>query len=200
MKAVHGSEIPVRELSESLSVQVIPNSAVCFPCINSLSQSLKQLRPFQYMCLTEHCPDEPRKRYDYIQQLKRGLNVPVVLLTYSPGNNRGNLHFIWRYDGDTKLETVFQDSLPVVETIKPHIPTYHTRAMRRALFTKFGRVSSSVKPAILRYFYRDLTGDSSAASNLCEAEMDQRVHQLLDRKRIRRPLLTFAVSIPLQRE
>ena len=36
--------------------------------------------------------------------------------------------------------------------------------MRKAVFEKFGRISPQVKPAVLRSFYRDLTGDQSASS------------------------------------
>ena len=31
--------------------------------------------------------------------------------------------------------------------------------MRKVLFQKFGRVSTGVKPSILRYFYKELTGE-----------------------------------------
>ena len=52
--------------------------------------------------------------------------------------------------------------------------------MHKSLITKFGRISPSVQPAILRYFYQDLTGDSSASSNLTEEEIDTRVCQVID--------------------
>ena len=35
----------------------------------------------------------------------------------------------------------------VVERIKPLLPTFHTRAMHKALYTKFDRVSIGVKPS-----------------------------------------------------
>ena len=46
--------------------------------------------------------------------------------------------------------------------------------------TKYGRVAPNMKPAIMRKFYRDLTGDNSAASNEHEAEIDERVRLLLE--------------------
>ena len=52
--------------------------------------------------------------------------------------------------------------------------------MREAMFEKFGRVSSGVKPAILRLFYRDLTGDCSASHDLPESVVDERVHEMLN--------------------
>lgn len=57
---------------------------------------------------------------------------------------------------------------------------YHTRAMRQSLLAKFGRMSPTVQPAVLGWFYRDLTGDSCASLNLGEAEIDSRVRQVLD--------------------
>ena len=179
-QTVHGSETPVRQLSDFLSVEVVEKSAVRFPCFNIDLESLNKLQHYQYMCLTDLRPEEPREVYDYVQRIKRGLNVPIVLLTFYPGNNRGNLHFIWMYSSSDSLETIFQKSIPVVVSFKPKLPTYHTHAMRRSLAAKFGRISSSVPPAVLRYFYWDLTGNSSAASNHTEAEIDSRVHQILD--------------------
>ena len=56
---------------------------------------------------------------------------------------------------------------------------YSTRAMRKALFEKFGHIAPTIKPAALRYFYRDLTGDHSASSNLTESEIDEQVRSVI---------------------
>ena len=90
------------------------------------------------------------------------------------------MHFVWRYDCAESTESVMQRSLPVIEIIKPLLPQYHTRAMRRSLFSKFGRVTKGIKPAVLRAFYREISGDSSASTNLVEAEIDKRVQLVLD--------------------
>ncbi len=68
----------------------------------------------------------------------------------------------------------------MVESIKPRLPTYHTSTMRKSLFSQFARISPHGKPAVLRHFYRDLTGDSSASTNITEEEVDRRVCQVLD--------------------
>ena len=36
-----------------------------------------------------------RRRYDYMEEAKKGLKVPTILFTYSPGSNLCNLHWIW---------------------------------------------------------------------------------------------------------
>lgn len=59
--------------------------------------------------------------------------------------------------------------------------------MRRALFTKFGRISPGIKPAVLRCYYRELTGDCVASGNASEEEVDKRVKQLLDNLKIPGP-------------
>ena len=84
----------------------------------------------------------------------------IILLTHSSGNNLGNLNFVWKVESDVSIEHCFQSSQKVVEQIKPQLPQFHTRAMRQALFTKYGRVNSGVNPAVLCSFYKDLTGDS----------------------------------------
>ena len=52
--------------------------------------------------------------------------------------------------------------------------------MRREFVNKFGRVSSAVKPAVLRYFYHDLTGDSSGSETSSQKELDDRVKQMIE--------------------
>jgi hypothetical protein len=47
---------------------------------------------------------------------------------------------------------IFERSQAVMEEIKAILPVYHNRAMKRAMFKK------SAKPAVLKYFYKELTG------------------------------------------
>ena len=49
------------------------------------------------------------------------------------------------------------------------------------MFSKFGRIASSVnsKLSVLRYFYRDLTGDATAMNDMGGAEVNERVLQFL---------------------
>ena len=54
--------------------------------------------------------------------------------------------------------------------------------MRKSFISWFGRVSSKVQPAVLRHFYRELTGDCRAGSNLTETEIDKRVSVVIDMK------------------
>lgn len=51
--------------------------------------------------------------------------------------------------------------------------------MRTEMFTKFGCVSPVTKPAVLRYFYQSLAGDTSAPNDAKEAEIDARVQEVV---------------------
>ena len=91
MRLSHGSCVPVRKLSESLRIEIIKQNQFVAPCHKSLSMALSQAEAYQHLSVGEFCPTDVQCRYRYIQRLQSGLNVPFVLLTYSPGNNMGNL-------------------------------------------------------------------------------------------------------------
>ena len=75
---------------------------------------------------------------------------------------------------------MLERSLHVVEKLRPTFPKFSTRAMSKSMFTKFGRISSTIKPSILHCYYRELTSDSTAAINATEEEVDKKVKQMLE--------------------
>ena len=175
-KEHHVSTVPSRQLSSSLSISFLPVTDIHPSKLDSLNSVLCSIDEFQYVDVSEFSPSDAHKKYKYIQKMNGGLCVPCYLLTYSAGNV-GNLNFVWRVSGVDKED--FTKSLPTIEAIKK-IPTFHTRAMRNVLFTKFGRISPSVKPYMLRYLYSELTGDSSSADTTDQAEIDDRVCQKIE--------------------
>ena len=181
MKAVHARSIPVRQLSDFMSVKYIePCHGVPVSMLQELFHTLQEMEDSEHLALNELIPGQPRQRYEFIQCLERnGLSVPIMLLTYSSGNNVGNLHFVWKVPSNKPMKETFQDSVRVIEKIKPLLPQYHTRAMRRAMFEKFSRVSPSVKPAVLHFFYQDLTGDASLSRTTPESIIDERVRKII---------------------
>ncbi len=50
--------------------------------------------------------------------------------------------------------------------------------MCREIFTKFGRISFKVKPAALRFLYRELTADCTASQGTLEAVIDERTREV----------------------
>ena len=161
MKLRHKSPTPVRDLGSNLSIKYLsPCSGIkgdsSFEKV--IERELMKVSDYEYVEVTQFLPSDPAKKHCSLDGLlQKGLSIPSVLLTYSPGSNIGNMHFIWKVSDLNPLECLehIQQS---IEEVKQVIPKYHTRAMRSLLFQKFGRVSPIVKPAALRYFYRSLTG------------------------------------------
>ena len=152
----------------------------CLHHFVELNQHMKRSQPYEHAFLNQFTPDDPRRRYDYLQSLERsGWKFPIVIVTHSSGNNAGNIHFVWHVSSTEALEAKMDRSQAIIEEIKPSFPIYHTRAMRTEMFSKFGLVAPGVKPAVLRYFYRSLTGDSSSAKDSSEAEIDSCVLEVL---------------------
>ncbi len=99
---------------------------------------------------------------------------------YSPGGNVGILHFLWKVPRDIKIQTVFEKSQAVIESVRCVIPQYHTRAMHAEMFKKFGRISPATKPLALRWFYKEGTNDQSAAATTDQAQLYKRVQLVID--------------------
>ena len=81
-----------------------------------------------------------------------GLPIPTALLTYAHGNNVSNMKFIWKVQSTS--ESSFSDCQAAIENVKKNIPIYHTRTMRKELFALFGKLTSSLKPSVIRHHYR----------------------------------------------
>ena len=65
-------------------------------CLEGLSSAVEEAGPDVPVPLENFLPSERRRRYEYIENVKAGMNMPTVLVTYSPGGNIGNLHWIWQ--------------------------------------------------------------------------------------------------------
>lgn len=96
-KLNHMVTSPVRELSDNLHFQFLPVCSSAAPASLQLIQShLEELPDYETACIEElqMCPSDSRSKYSLTQTLKAvGLPFPSALLTYSHGNNVGNLNF-----------------------------------------------------------------------------------------------------------
>ncbi len=199
-KIYHRSPTPVRELGENLRIKFVPASDIEIDSsLQSINDLLLEKPVYEYFSLVNHIPSDPVKRHRFMQSFESsGLSFSSILLVYQPGGNIGNLHFLWKVPNSGEFTEFLEHSQPVIEAVKKKIPIYHTRAMKTAMFEKFGRISPQVKPAVLRYFYRDLTGkrtlfqiivfilkfyysgDHSAADSKQQALVDNRIRQIID--------------------
>ena len=179
INALHVSSAPVRTIGDNLSLEyLLPRLSVPIG-IHGVDTAVKAVDMNVAVDIDNLLPRDRRKRYNFIQDVKKGLSSPTILVTYAAGGTIGSLHWLWRTDA-TDISSALTSSQQVIETLKSNIPTYHTRAMRKAMFDKFGLVTNKVKPSVLRHFYRDLTGDRAVSPSRSEQEVDERLALLFE--------------------
>lgn len=159
-KENHKSPTPVRELSDHFSTQVLEKSESVPSSLRAIDVLVSSQTVYEHTSIDHLLPSESLKKHRLINLLtESGLSCPAMLLMYAPGGSIANLHFMWPLPLDVSDESVLhQGSQPTIERIKPLLPVFHTRAMKRAVFDKFGRICKNIKPFQLRYFYKELTG------------------------------------------
>ena len=179
----HDAPNLVREISQNMRVHYLPATKIPVSSTNLLTieEVMYPKSLYEYCHITELLPSDPVKRHRAVSTLvESGLKFPTVLLVYSPGSNVGNLHFLWKVPVCAELRDVFESSQSVIEKVKSYIPQYHTRAMRKEMYKKFGRISAQTKPLALRWFYKEISNDQSAAATTDQAEIDKRVQLAID--------------------
>jgi len=177
--ALRASLSPARTVGNNLTVEYLTSRHSIKTEIAIFQEKLESAEVNTPVCIDDLLPIDRRKRYDVVQHLKGGLLSPAILATYSSGSNIGNIYWLWITDA-TDISSAIQSCHQAIESIKSDIPTYHTRAMRKVMFDKFGLVSKNMNKAILHHFYRDLTGDKAASTTLSEKEVDERINLLFE--------------------
>ena len=159
-KENHRSPTPVCELAEHLTLKFIEQSEGASPSLLAVEELVLSLPMYSHASIDHLLPSDSLKKHRIVNFLiEHGLSCPSMLLIYSPGGSIANLHFMWQVpNGLPDKAAYFQNSQPTIERVRVLLPTFHTRAMRRAIFDKFGRISTDVKPLALRYFYKEITG------------------------------------------
>ena len=142
----HYSKSPVHEVAKNINFQFLPASRTKRSSHLELQSCLEQVSDFQHVAVEDVISTlDSRAKYTLIKRMKsNGFPFPTALLSYTNGNNVGNLHFIWIVASADV--TSFSESQKVIGTIRRSIPIFHTRAMRQEMFNVFDRVASSVKP------------------------------------------------------
>ena len=174
MMELHSSPEQVRTIANSMTVQHLATRHTLEQCLKGLSSAVEEAGPDVPVPLEKFLPSERHRRYEYMEHVKAGMNMPTVLVTYSPGRNIVNLHWIW-HTTCTDISSALQSCQPILKSIRSDIPQFHTRAMRQAVYEKYGLISPSIKISVLRHMYKDLVGDSSAAATTSQSELDERV-------------------------
>lgn len=145
-------------LADNIQFQFLPvRDSVPCTLLQGLDAQLGEVPDYQYVLVEDVCPADYRAKYKFIQTMKNiGFEFQAALLTYTHGNNVGNLHFVWKVNAPN--ESSFSLSQPVTKMVKMNIPVYHTRTMRKEMLGIYGCLTPSLKLAALRHIYRVFTG------------------------------------------
>ena len=127
--------------------------------LNGIVDELQKKGNYEPIFVRDFAPIDRQKRYMYIKQLEKGLPVRCVMVTKSFGSSIGNYHYIWKIPPRVTLENALAENQQVVRSILDELPKYHTRCMRREFMNKFGLISPSTKPFVLREIYKELTSE-----------------------------------------
>ena len=118
--------------------------------LESIEKIIKESPLHEPVHVNEHCPNDVKRRYQFLEALKGGLSIPVVHLIYKSGNNVGGLHYIWNSDPSEKDTIVFERSLHVVENLRPIFAKFSTQAMDKSMLPSLA--GSPQKLSHLFYF------------------------------------------------
>ena len=114
-----------------------------------------------------------------MKELEKGLSVPTMMYTYSPGGSVLNHTFIWRLPDDFSVEATVSINQQVVCKLNERLPVFHTRVMKKEFVTHYGLFMPGVKPYLLRSIYRELTNDASGSRTTKEEDIDERIKEAL---------------------
>ena len=147
--------------SDSGSLCVLPTTTVVSSRLTSLKDAIQEKSCYDMLFVNDFCSVDPKKKYQYVQDLKKGLTVPSIMYTASLGPNFGN------HAQGISLEAATVEDMRIINQIKQTLPTYHSRALRRAFMNRFGLVASGAKSHVLRQIYHELTGMCVWLDYLC---------------------------------
>ena len=131
VSANHARTLPVRspacdhERLELLNaVQFVePSSQAKY---SSLVSALRCADEFSPVFVNDYEPDDASSRRTYRSKLRCSLPFPVVLFTYSHGNNLGDYLYAWTVPTDVPDAELMLRNHAVMKDIESSLPTYHT--------------------------------------------------------------------------
>lgn len=140
VKTNHSLTYPVRTLDDMQSLKLIQPKHVVKPSYasryKSLTSHLDTMKEFEPVCVDEYTPADTRNRRYYIDHIDHAISHKCILYRVAAGNNFGTHNFLWKISRNQTEEDRISKNQEVVQQIQKSLPTYHTRAMRRAFIDR----------------------------------------------------------------
>ena len=81
----HRRETPVRSLSDNMQLTHLPVSQEYHPQLDQLVQDMSFEKEYSCKFINDYTPDDPVKRFRFIQCLKNGITIPCMLFCIRQG-------------------------------------------------------------------------------------------------------------------
>lgn len=201
----HSFAHPVRQIDNHMSVEYRKAVNSVLDKYSKIDMSLSELPDFEPLYFDE-CTlglEESMSsinRHRFLNDI--AISVDIKILRYDPGAGLGALTILWKVPKDIAPNEIFKQDNQVVHKLRPNLPEYHTRRMRKEFYTMYEHISGiTIPPHVLRSIYTTLTGDASADQNptidnrICMALMGSDPDLIIDLRHLNqgRPADTFEV-------
>lgn len=171
---------PPRQVGEHAWMEVKPGCEVVNPKYSLLDTAIGNLQFHQYLFFDEerHLTGpflSANDKYHFFDRLS--LSVSICMLNYCPGGAFGKIVYLWKVPDHMETSDIIKNSLFIYERLKPCLPEFHKRQMRREFISRNFKISNTCVPKhILRAVYAELTLDFTAMQN---PAVDTRVQQAI---------------------
>ena len=138
------------------TVKLLPINAFVSGRVEPLYTALQEKHVYsQVNAVNSFAPTDPKLKYQYMRDLEKGLPIPSILYTCS---YRLNYHYLWKIPEGVTIESATNENMHIISQIKEELPSYHSRALKRAFIDRCGLIAPGVKSHVVRQIYRELTG------------------------------------------
>jgi hypothetical protein len=170
--------VPARLVCEDVSVEhryAVASPDSCYLLLDKAVTTAGILNPVMFVEDTHLVVPFANavQRYRFIDNLH--LSVDVDLVKYCPGGSICTIVFVYQVANSRSADDAVTQSAQIVTSLKPSLPEYHTRQMKREFKARCARLAK-VTPAFLDCIYRELTMDASAANR---PDVQERIRLIL---------------------
>lgn len=126
------SRTEVRDDTDKISIgaakNIHPGPAARY---STLHQAVEKSGYYEPVFVNDHAPPDAKRQFDYLKRLV----LPCKCVKYTYTDSRNHLHFLWKVPTNCSESDTLSQSIKVRDELKVSFPVYHSRAMRRELFT-----------------------------------------------------------------
>ena len=115
-----------QSVADNTTITVLPTNAFPSPHVKKLNDTILTKNPYEVVHIDEYAPADRKKRYTFIQDLRKGLSKRCVLCTYSVGGPVSNYHFVWILPEKVTLEASLHENQKIIDKIKSDMPRHIT--------------------------------------------------------------------------